>query len=648
MDKKQLVSFLEKILTGEAPKKAPKGLEDVSLGLKEWSNWYQKLSKEKPEGLRFLPPPKKPIESLPRPTTKQEHDYQVLLYKKGLLKTPPPPFEVPLVSAPDILDVMPTSSAGKVAGKVVEKAGTKAVKRIPLPPQRPKPPAVERFLGKTERWTRRSPLEKWERVAPEEIRPGRGGWELIDPKKFKGGEFAGRGEGKFLWEDKLRGLRKSKERRLPMIIERGGEFAGRGEGKFLWEDKLRELRKSKERRLPMIFKPERIQGTVDEIPSQAVRGRVVDTTATEIAEKPVQEAVETAMQKPTQEAVRKGIFQRILPKVLPGAILGGTGYFLYNLLKDQKQESQKQVGLPEEKPLTTGKGTKLGGLPKEEAGEQTFKLEEPNLDLKIWEGATFPSLSQAQQQTEQAKEQLEKGNIENILSAYQSTLNAMVGVRNSYDDLKRFVYQGVIEVLTRPLEPPPNLQPSEEEKAIRGITSGLLGLAMAFAPPSKVDFYAGILAGYQDALLSHDEARKREALELYKMNLDRDLRTREMQLQALQTQLQYLQGAEQKDIENVKLQMDYLNTLLDMELQKMQIATQQAKELQKWLWELYKEQLKHEHAIEREKLKSQLRREEEREKQKGRERLLQMRQTAKPKTAPNEDLLRLLLEGKPK
>lgn len=307
MDKKQLVSFLEKILTGEAPKKAPKGLEDVSLGLKEWSNWYQKLSKEKPEGLRFLPPPKKPIESLPRPTTKQEHDYQVLLYKKGLLKTPPPPFEVPLVSAPDILDVMPTSSAGKVAGKVVEKAGTKAVKRIPLPPQRPKPPAVERFLGKTERWTRRSPLEKWERVAPEEIRPGGAGWELIDPKKFKG------------WE-----------------------FAGRGEGKFLWEDKLRELRKSKERRLPMIFKPERIQGTVDEIPSQAVRGRVVDTTATEIAEKPVQEAVETAMQKPTQEAVRKGIFQRILPKVLPGAILGGTGYFLYNLLKTKSKKAKNK------------------------------------------------------------------------------------------------------------------------------------------------------------------------------------------------------------------------------------------------------------------------------------------------------------------
>jgi hypothetical protein len=570
--KKQLSEFLEKILTGteeEIPKKLPKSLKDISLGQKQWGEWYERFRGEKPEGLRLLPLPKKPIKSLPRPMTKQEYDYQVMLYKKGLLKTPPPPFEAPLVSAPDVIDVMPIPKFGTILGTSKEMPIMKTL--------------LQAFMLK------------------------------------KQAEEAAR------------------QAKLPIVAPKGWEFVGKGKDIPLWQEIIKKAKEGMPQ-LPIIVKSGLPQRITRVAPSQVVRGEVVS----EAPEGVIKASAQEIGQKTAQEVGKKGILGRALPKVLSGAILGGTGLWLYNLLKDQKQKEQKtQEETPKEK---TGK---VGGRITKEKEE--MKVEEPKLDIGVWKGATFPSLSQAQQQIEQAKEHLEKGNIEDILSAYQSTLGAVAGIRNSYDELKRVVYQGVVEVLTRPLEPPPNLQPSEQEKAVRGITSGLLGLAMAFAPPSKVDFYAGILAGYQDALLSNDEMKKREALELYKINLDRDMRTREMQLQALQTQLQYLQGAEQKDIENVRLQMDYLNTLLDMELRKAEMAMQQAKELQKWMMELYKEQLRHEFRTQEEELKSKLRREEEKEKQKGRRELLRLRQSLRqPKATPNEDLLRLLLGGKNK
>ena len=545
MNKQDLFKFLEEVIAkGEVPKKLPKGFKDVPLGSTQWKKLYEQ-AREKPEVFKIFPSPKKPIKELPRPKTKAEWDYQVQLYKKGLLKTPPVPFEVGLVESPDLLDVIPSQKMGEIAGKGVS---------YPL-------------------WRKLLELHQLKKQAEEVIR----------------------------------------QTKLPAPVSKRWERIGEGVFYPLWEKIVREFKTVRQAKLPVV--------STEEIPTGKVisaEGMPVGRSASEVA---------TTVNKSSKG---KDFIRKALRVGIPTAGLFGLGSVIYNLFGDENksQGQQPQVNVPEKtqtkeqgKKKTTTVGTTVGEAT---MGETT--LEEPKLDLRFWrEAPLFDLFSNARSSLEQAKQNLQSDNINNILKAQQDIINSIVSARNSYDELKKFVIQGITEVLSRPLELPPDWKPDEKEQAIRGIVSGLLGLAMAFAPPSKVDFYAGILAGYQDALLQGDERRKQEALQQYKINLERDISTRNMQLQALQTQMQYLQGLEQKDVENLRLLYDYNAQLLEMELAKISQASKEAENLQKLLLIFYLrdylEEKKHQHELQKEQLKAKERERLEGIKAKHRERL---------------------------
>ncbi len=275
------------------------------------------------------------------------------------------------------------------------------------------------------------------------------------------------------------------------------------------------------------------------------------------------------------------------------------------------------------------KATKTGA-PTLQAKE-TGKLEEPKLELKFWgEQNSFDLLKQVENKLQASEEALRMGQLE---QAYNNVLSSMADMKQNYTLLRQAVISGITQVLTRPLELPPNAEPSDIEKTVRGITDALLGLALAFAPPSRVDFYVGIINGYRDALLEQDERRKQEALQQYQLALERDLRTREFQLKALALQLQEISRAEELDTEMKKLELEKILTLMDQEIKRMELAQKQALELQKiflkhW-FDMEKLEAEYEKRKELEKLKGDIKRSIEMAKEREKTRRAQMKASRK-------------------
>ncbi|MEM1679512.1 MAG: hypothetical protein QXD20_09825 [Ignisphaera sp.] len=374
-----------------------------------------------------------------------------------------------------------------------------------------------------------------------------------------------------------------------------GELVGQGRGEYLGPDprKVRQERLFSRPALPPPRAQDVIEGKIIRY-EQQVRNALLPTKVLQAQE----------MQNPS-------LWQRFkVPRIglvgagLTALTLGITAYDLFRNRNKEQQPKQKpeqsnqeiyeeiyealqnmpqQLSSQQPKPKQPAKPKQveqpLQTVEQEQAQEiqpQPENLIQENQDL----------LAQATQSLQQGNENAYLNALERLVSNHERFIENVISQQNE-------LITKMTEILTRPLPDIPKFGPSELEQNLRTITQALVMIASLFAPSDRVPFYVGMVNGMMQAWRNQDMDEFERRLTEYKLNLEKDLRERNMQLKAMAFGMEQLGRNIGFADRSFQLRWELVQSQWRAELEKEKKAMELQKELMKRVWDLEKMLLQH-------------------------------------------------------
>ncbi len=420
------------------------------------------------------------------------------------------------------------------------------------------------------------------------------------PQPYRGGEIVGQGTGEYLGADP-RQVKEQAGESLPQPLR--GELTGQGTGEYLGPDP-RQVRQERLFSRPALPPPQDvIEGKIIKY-EQQVRNALLP------AELP---QAQITQKTPLWQRLVGGLKNAKVPRIgwtgiaLTAIPLAITAYDLFRN-RDKAQQSQQKPEQPNQEQYQEIYKA-LQNMPQQHSSQQP-KPKQPAKPNQVKQPSQTIEQEQKQEQTTQpqtenviqenqnllmqANQSLQQGNdnaylnaLERLVSNHEKFIENVISQQNE-------LITKMTEILTRPLPDTPKFGPSELEQNLRTITQSLVMIASLFAPSDRVPFYVGMVNGMMQAWREKDMDDFKRQLTEYKLNLEKDLRERDMQLKATALGMEQLGRNIGFADRSFQLRWELVQSQWKVELEREKRAMELQKELAKRVWDMEKMFLQHE------------------------------------------------------
>lgn len=386
---------------------------------------------------------------------------------------------------------------------------------------------------------------------------------------------------------------------LPQPYRRG-EIVGQGTGEYLGPDP-RQARQERIASRPALPPPQ------DVIEEKIIKYEQQVRNALLPVELPQAQATQKAS---LWQRLVGGLKNAKVPRIglvgagLTALTLGITAYDLFRNRNKEQQPKQKPEQPNQEiyeeiyKALQNTSQQPSSQQPKPKQPAKSKQVEQPSQAIEQeQEQATQPQAENLIQENQnllmQASQSLQQGNenaylnaLEKLVSNHEKFIENVISQQNE-------LITKMTEILTRPLPDTPKFGPNELEQNLRTITQALVMIASLFAPSDRLPFYVGIVNGMMQAWREQDMDEFERRLTEYKLNLEKDLKERDMQLKAMALGMEQLGRNIGFADRSFQLRWELVQSQWRAELEKEKKAMELQKELMKRIWDLEKILLQH-------------------------------------------------------